>query len=159
MSQLVGKELTEELFERLKGDDVASKMGKAIVIVTVDEKGWAHPAMLSYYEVVAKDRSRIDLAIGKTSTTGENLRRTGKITLLITDSGINYYLKGSARELRESMEGVSFMSLFRVETEELLEDQEPDAVITSGVTFSRPQKKEVGEIIEKIFQGVKKEPL
>lgn len=158
MSQLLGKQLTEELFERLRGDDVASKMGKAIVIVTVDDNGWAHPAMLSYYEVVAKDRSRIDLAIGKTSTTGKNLRRTGKITLLITDSGMNYYLKGNARELRESMEGVPFMSLFRVEIEQILEDQEPDATITSGVTFSRPQKKEVGEIIEKIFQGVRREP-
>ncbi len=158
MSQLLGKELTEELFERLKGMDVASKLGKAIVIVTVDDKGWPHPAMLSYYEVVAKERSRIDLAIGKTSTTTKNLRRTGQITLLITDSGINYYLKGSAREVKESMEGVSFMSLFRVEIEQLLEDLEPDAVITSGVTFSRPQKKEVGEIIEKIFQALRREP-
>ena len=158
MSRLVGKELTKELFERLKGMDVGSKAGKAIVIVTVDEQGWAHPAMLSYYEVVAKDRSRIDLAIGKTSTTAKNLRGTGKITLLITDSGVNCYLKGSAREIRESMEGVSFMSLFRVEPEQVLEDQEPDAVITSGVTFSRPQKKEVGEIVEKIFQGIRREP-
>jgi len=56
------------------------------------------------------------------------------------------------------MEGVSFMSLFRVEIEQLLEDLEPDAVITSGVTFSRPQKKEVGEIIEKIFQALRREP-
>ncbi len=158
MSQLLGKELTEELFERLKGMDVHSKLGKAIVIVTVDDKGWPHPAMLSYYEVVAKERSRIDLAIGKTSTTTKNLRRTGQITLLITDSGINYYLKGSAREVKESMEGVPFMSLFRVEIEQLLEDQEPDAVITSGVTFSRPQKKEVGEIIEKIFQALRRGP-
>ncbi len=158
MSQLLGRELTEEIFERLKGVDVHSKLGKAIVIVTVDDKGWPHPAMLSYYEVVAKERSRIDLAIGKTSTTTKNLRRTGQITLLITDSGINYYLKGSAREVKESMEGVPFMSLFRVEIEQLLEDQEPDAVITSGVTFSRPQKKEVGEIIEKIFQGLRREP-
>ncbi len=158
MSQLLGKQLTEELFERLKGENVASKLGKAIVLVTLDENGWAHPAMLSYYEVVAKDRSRIDLAIGKTSTTGENLRRTGKITLLITDSGINYYLKGSARELRESMEGVPFMSLFRVEIEHLLEDQEPDAVITSGVTFNRPQKKQILELVEKVFQGVRGEP-
>jgi len=158
MSQFLGKELTKELFERLKGMDVGSKAGKAIVIVTVDEQGWAHPAMLSYYEVVAKDRSRIDLAIGKTSTTAKNLRGTGKITLLITDSGVNCYLKGSAREIRESMEGVSFMSLFRVEPEQVLEDQEPDAVITSGVTFSRPQKKEVGEIVEKIFQGIRREP-
>ena len=158
MSQVLGRELTEELFNRLKGEEVTSKMGKAIVLVTVDDKGWAHPAMLSYYEVVAKDRSRIDLAIGKTSTTAKNLRRTGKITLLITDSGMNHYLKGNARETRESMAGLSFMSLFRVEIEQLLEDQEPDAVITSGITFNRPQKKEVIEIVEKIFQGVRREP-
>ena len=158
MSQLLGRELTGELFQRLKGDDVASQAGKAIVIVTVDDQGWAHPAMLSYYEVVAKDRSRIDLAVGKSSTTAKNLRRTGKITLLLTDHGVNYYLKGSAREIRDSMAGVPFMSLFRVGVEHLLEDQEPDAVITSGVTFQRPQKKEVGEIVEKVFQGLRSEP-
>ncbi|MBI2986541.1 MAG: pyridoxamine 5'-phosphate oxidase family protein [Deltaproteobacteria bacterium] len=156
MSQFLGKELTTELFERLKGMDVGSKAGKAIVIVTVDDQGWAHPAMLSYYEVVAKDRSRIDLAIGKTSTTAKNLRGTGKITLLITDSGMNYYLKGGVREIRESMGGVSFMSLFRVELEKVLEDQEPDAAIISGVTFSRPQKKEASELAEKIFAELRR---
>ncbi len=158
MSRLLGKMLTEELFDRLNGRDVGSRAGKAIIIVTVDEQGWSHPAMLSYTEVVAKDRSRIDLAIGKSSTTAKNLRRTRKITLLVTDSGLNYYVKGVAREIRESMEAVSFMSLFRVEVEQLLEDLEPDALITSGVTFSRPEKKEVNDLIEKIFQGVLKEP-
>lgn len=158
MSQLLGKQLTEELFERLKGDDVASQAGKAIVIVTVDEKGWPHPAMLSYYEVVAKGQSRIDLAIGKSSATAKNLRRTGKITLLITDRGLNYYLKGTARELQESMSEVPFMSLFGVEIEQLLEDQESDAPITSGVTFNRPQKKQILELVEKVFQGVRGEP-
>ena len=158
MSQLLGKELTDDLFNRLKGEEVSSKIGKAIVIVTADEKGWPHPAMVSYYELVAKDRSRLNLAIGKSSTTAKNLRRTGKVTLLITDNGINYYLKGDAREIKESMAEAPFVSLFRVEVEQLLEDQEPDAMITSGVTFSRPQKKEVGEVIEKIFQGVRREP-
>lgn len=158
MSQLLGKELTEELFARLKGDHVGSKKGKAIVIVTVDERGWAHPAMLSYYEVVAKSRSRIDLAVGQTSTTAKNLRRAGKITFLITDAGINYYIKGEAREVRGSMDAAPFMSLFCAQVEQLSEDQEPDALITSGVTFQRPEKKEVGEIVEKIFQGVRNEP-
>lgn len=158
MSQILGTRLTEELFHRLKGDAMASKSDKAIVVVTVDEAGWAHPAMLSYYEIVAKDRTTIDLAIGKTSTTAKNLRRTGKITLLITDTDMNYYIKGGARELRESMEDVPFMSLFRVAVEHLLEDLEPDSVITSGVTFQRPAKKEVGEIVEKIFHAVRKEP-
>lgn len=158
MSQVVGKELTKELFERLRGEDVSAQTGKAIVLVTVDERGWSHPAMLSYYEVVAKDRSTIDLAVGKASTTAKNLRRAGKITLLITDSGMNYYLKGSAREIKDSIDGVPFMSLFRVEMEQLLEDQEPDAAITSGVTFNRPQKKEAGAIVEKIFQAVRRGP-
>ena len=155
MSQVLGRELTAELFDRLKGEDVSSKAGKAIVIVTVDEEGWAHPAMLSYHEIVAKDRSRVDLAIGKTSTTAKNLRRAGKITLLVTDRGFNYYLKGTARELQESMRDVPFMSLFAVELEQLLEDQEPDAVIMSGVTFSRPEKGEVSQIVKKIFRGVR----
>ena len=159
MSQLLGIELTEALINHLKGEDISSKKGKAIVVVTVDDKGWAHPAMLSYFEVVAKDRVHIDLAIGKTSTSAKNLRRTGKITLLITDSGMNYYLKGQAREIRESMAGVPFMSLFRVETEQVLEDQEPDAMITSGVTFSRTEKKEINDLVEKVFQGVLTEPL
>jgi hypothetical protein len=157
MSQVLGTRLTEELFHRLKGDSMASKTDKAIVVVTVDESGWAHPAMLSYFEVVAKDRGTIDLAIGKTSTTAKNLRRTGKLTLLITDTDMNYYVKGNARELRESMEDVPFMSLFRVAVEHLLEDLEPDSVITSGVTFQRPENQEVGKIVEKIFHGVRKE--
>ncbi len=158
MSQHVGTKLTEELFHRLKGEAMASKTDKAIVIVTVDEAGWPHPAMLSYYEVVAKDRATIDLAIGKTSVTAKNLRRAGKIALLITDSDVNYYVKGSARELRDSMQDAPFMSLFRVAVEHLLEDLDPDGVITSGVTFQRSEKKEVGEMVEKIFHSVRKEP-
>ena len=158
MSQIVGKQLTEELFHRLKGDSMASKTDKAIVIVTVDEAGWPHPAMLSYYEVVAKDRSTIDLAIGKSSVTAKNLRRAGKIALLITDSDVNYYVKGTAREIRASMEDAPVMSLFRVAVEHLLEDLDPDAVITSGVTFERTEKKEIAEMVEKIFHSVRREP-
>jgi len=158
MSQLLGKELTEELLQRLKGENVTEHNGKAILIVTVDDQGWAHPAMLSYYEVVAKNPSTIDIAVGKTSTTGKNLRQSGKITLLITDRGVNYYVKGNARETQESMEKVPFMSLFRITVEQLLEDQEPEAEITSGVTFNRPQTKQVTELVEKVFQGVRGEP-
>lgn len=157
MSQFLGNELPEELFRRLNGKDLAGKTGKAIVIVTVDEQGFAHPAMLSYHEVVAKDRKTIDFAIGKSSTSAKNLKRSGAITILITDSGVNFYVKGRAREMRESLAGVPFMSVFRVAVEQLLEDQEPDAQITSGITFNRPGKKEVSEIVEKVFQGVRSE--
>jgi hypothetical protein len=158
MSVLLGNELNDQLFEYLKGEAIGSKMGKAIVVATMDEGGWPHPAMLSCFEVVAKSRSVIDLAVGKTSSTAKNLRRTGKLTILITDRGLNYYLKASARELRESMDAVSFMSLFRARVEQVLEDQEPDAMITSGVTFSRSENKQTEELIDRIFKGVRDEP-
>ena len=159
MSKLLGQSLNGELLERLSGKDIASKEGKAIVIVTVDAQEWCHPAVLSYYEIVAKDEKNIDIAVGKSSTTGKNLRRAGKITLLVTDAGVNFYIKGTARERRESLEKVSFMSLFRVEVAQLLEDQEPGSPITSGMTFIRPEKTEFVEVSEKVFQAIREEAL
>jgi hypothetical protein len=50
------------------------------------------------------------------------------------------------------------MSLFRVTVDHLLEDLEPDAVITSGVMFERTPKKEVEELVDKIYQAVRREP-
>ena len=48
MSQLLGKELPAALRERLGGGEVESHEGKIIPIFTIDEAGWAHPALLSY---------------------------------------------------------------------------------------------------------------
>ncbi len=159
MSKLLGNVINEDLLGRLSGKDIGSKEGKAIIIVTVDEQGWCHPAVLSYYEIVAKSEKQIDIAVGKTSTTGRNLRRAGKITFLVTDAGINYYIKGSARETRESLGAVPFMSLFRVVVDQLLEDQEPGSPITSGLTFIRAEKTEYSEVSEKVFQAIRKEQL
>jgi len=157
MSVVLGDQLTPALFERLNGRVVASQAGKAIVLATIDENNCPHPAMLSYYEVVAKDRGHIDLAVAKTSTTAQNLKRTGKITLVLTDYGMNYYVKGDALELRNSLAEMPFLSLFRVRVERLLEDQEADATITSGITFERPDKDDTRAMIEKMFRAIMQE--
>ena len=104
--------------------------------------GWPHPALLSYYEVVAKNSTTLDIALWKNSSTARNLRQTNKITLLITDKGVNYYLKGSVKELQTEMTGYAVQSRFRITTEQLLEDQEPNAEITSGLTYSRQKERE-----------------
>ena len=99
MSQVLGNQLTAALLQRLSGSEIESHEGKIIPIFTTDEGGWAHPALLSYYEIVARDLSTLDMALWKTSSTANNLRRTGKVTLMIADKAVNYYLKGSVREL------------------------------------------------------------
>jgi hypothetical protein len=158
MSQKLGKELTEALLKRLNGHSVGSHEGKIIPIFTLDESGWPHPALLSYYEVVAKDSSTIDMGLWKNSSTANHLRRRGKVTLMITDKGVNYYLKGSVRELQAEMKDIPQVSRFRMTTEELLEDQEPNAEITSGRRYSRVQQRENTDIAATVLQRLREGP-
>jgi hypothetical protein len=152
MSQLLGKELTPALLERLGGSQVESHEGKIIPILTIDEAGWAHPALLSYYEVVAKNPTTLDMALWKGSSTANNLRRTGKITFMVSDQGTNYYLKGSVRELEYEMTGAAPVSRFRVTLEQLIEDQEPNAEITTGLTYRRMSGRDPNDFSVKVFR-------
>jgi hypothetical protein len=152
MSQLLGKELTETLVKRLSAEDVSPYEGKIIPIFTVDGAGWPHPALLSHYEVVAKNPSTIDMALWKDSSTAKNLRQTGKVTLMITDKGLNYYIKGTVEELESQMAGAPQVSRFRVTAEQVLEDQEPNAEITSGLTYRRLTSRESTDFAAKVFR-------
>jgi hypothetical protein len=158
MSQLLGKELTEALLKRLDGHDVEAHERKIIPILTLDESGWPHPALLSYYEVVAKNATTLDIALWKKSSTANNLRQTGKVTLLISDKGVNYYLKGSVKELQTEMPGIPLQSRFRIAIEQLLEDQEPNAEITSGMAYSRRKSRAITDHAVEVFNRLRGEP-
>ena len=152
MSQVIGKELTLALFERLSGRDIDAHEGKIIPIFTIDEQGWAHPGLLSYYEIVAKDASTLDMALWKESSMARNLRRTGKVTLMISDQAVNYYLKGSVRQLQHEMAGAPPVSRFRVTLEQVIEDQEPNAQITTGMTYRRMSERDTNDFTVKVFR-------
>jgi hypothetical protein len=152
MSQLLGKELPVALQGRLDGSEVQSHEGKIIPIFTIDEAGWAHPALLSYYEIAAKDASTLDMALWKDSSTSKNLRQAGKVTLMISDQGVNYYLKGRVRELHYEMPGAAPVSRFRVTLEQVIEDQEPNAEITTGLTYRRMTKRDPNDFAAKVFR-------
>jgi hypothetical protein len=157
MSQLLGNELTEALFSRLGGAEVAAHEGKIIPIFTTDESGWAHPALLSYYEIVAKSRALLDMALWKDSATAKNLRRTGKVTLMISDHAVNYYLKGSVRELQHEMAGAPPVSRFQVQLEQVIEDQEPNAEITTGLTYRRMTQRDPNDFAAKVLRILREE--
>lgn len=158
MSRLIGKELTEALLDRLSGRNVQAHEGKIIPIFTLDESGWPRPALLSYYEIVAKKPSTIDMALWKNSSAANNLRRASKVTLMITDKGVNYYLKGSVREVQAEMPGVPGVSRFRIALEQLLEDQEPYAEITSGLTYKRLANREADDTAARVLEHLREEP-
>ena len=95
-----GRALTDALLDRLSGRDLDRHGTLVIPLATVDPAGWPHIALLSYSEVVARDRGALRLAIGGRSGSAANLRRTGHATVLLFDTGLVHYIKGKARERR-----------------------------------------------------------
>ena len=152
MSRLIGKELTPALLQRLGGSEIEVHEGKIIPICTIDETGWAHPALLSYYEIVAKSPSNLDMAVWKNSSTAINLRRAGKVTIIVSDHAINYYLKGSVREIQFEMTGAAPVSRFRIMLEQVIEDQEANAEIITGLTYKRLTKRDSTDFSAKVFR-------
>ncbi len=154
MSNLLGKELPDNLYELLKGEDVASQMGKVILITTVDAQGFPHPAMLSFGEMAARDVGNIRLATYKGSTTSTNLVRNKKLTVIIADEGITYYIKGTVTPLGEALKGLPYMVPFNMKVEQVLEDAEPEAPITTGIRFKPPEGTALLDQAEKILPEI-----
>ena len=139
MSRELGNELPAALLALLDGRDLPSRIGKAILIATVDSQGWAHPALLSYGEVVALDARKLRLATYGSSRTSSNLRRSGRLTLCLIEAGIAYYVKARAVEQQSAPE-LAGLARFEATVEQVLADQaredvEPSARITSGIEF------------------------
>jgi len=143
MAKLIGQELPDDLYARLRGDDLEACAEKVILISTVDDQGYPHPAMLSYFEVVAKDRRNIRLAPYQNSGTTNNMRRNGKLTISIIDERIAYYVKGRVEELSREMKCSPHVSKLNLRVEQVLADEaneelEAGAYVASGVTYRNP---------------------
>lgn len=158
MSRVVGNKLPANLFQRLAGSDLQAHAEKAIVICTVDSNGWPHPAMLSYFEVIAKDDRNIRLAVYGNTSTVNNMRRNGKLSILIIDERIAYYIKGTAEELAREMTCSPQNAKLNCRVEQVLADEaneeyEPGAYIASAILYKRradpaEQKKLLRELVE-----------
>lgn len=141
MSRLVGSILPRPLLERLHGNDLAERLGTAVLILTSDTAGWPHPAMLSYGEMIAVDPRRIRFALHRTSATAENLRRTRRMTLCFVETGMAYYVKATVGAPQDPMSGFPQLARFEATVQTVLADEaradsEPGAAILTGVRFA-----------------------
>ena len=135
MSRDLGARLPPTLFERLRGDELRSRAGEAVLVATLDQGGDPHLALLSYGEVVAVGEGLLRLATYGGSSTTANLRRTSHVTFCLVADGAAYYIKGSARE-RPTPRALHGLVVFEVTVTSVLEDRERGMPLTSGVTFT-----------------------
>lgn len=152
MSRAVGSSLPQDVLARLRGDDLAARMGIAVLMVTADDAGWPHPAMVSYGELLAMDARRIRVAVHRTSGTAANLRRRGRVTFCIIESGLVCYAKAAVEGYREPIPGFPALGRFDTTVETVLldaarTDSEPGAAVCEGIRFvlGRPAEAVLGE--------------
>lgn len=138
MSKKRGNRIPEDFQKKLRAEDLSLLEGRTILLLTQDETGFPHPAMLSYREMGSPDETRIRFAIWKGTTTGSNLRRHPLLTLVAVDGDMCYYLKGHVTILKEDAETFEGCSLYEFETHQVLEDKEPHLPITTGIEYHHP---------------------
>ena len=142
--------LTDDLLQRLGGEEAEAFSSLAIVVCTVDEHGYPHPAMLSCFELAATDRENIQLAVYNTSGTCANMRARGAATLIVVDEGLACYIRGRVTEVAGAMRSAPYNARLNMRVDQVLFDEpppdlEPGAFITSGITY-RPRR---GEALER----------
>jgi hypothetical protein len=139
MSRFLSDHLPESVQAALSRDRGRAS-NNAIVICTVDEHGWPHPAMLSTSEVRALDPRNVRLATHVASRTTRNLKANGRLTMILVDVGTAYYVKGDARLIAASMKTAPMLAMFNLRVDSVLADDPQayeDARITSGIVFER----------------------
>ncbi len=140
MSRELGGDLPDDLYDALRSGGAGTASGTAIVVLTVDADGWAHPALLSFNEVMARDRGTVRTITYAESRTTGNMRANGKVTLIFVDDRMTYYVKGAANEVPSGPLGQpAHVVTMDVKVRTVLSDSagpdEGGAAITSGITF------------------------
>ena len=140
MSKFAGEQLDDSLLSRLSLDRAIERADRAIVICTIDEHGWPHPAMVSSLELVARDARNIRLALHARSRSVRNVTTNGRLTLIVVDDGSAHYVKGDARVVAPALSARPDHSKINLRVDSVLEDVAADyehARITSGLQIER----------------------
>jgi hypothetical protein len=139
MSRLLEPRIPDDFRLKLCAEDLSDLEGRALLLLTLDEAGFPHPAMLSYREMASPDLNRIRFAIWQKTNTSKNIGCDPRASLIAVDKEMSYYLKGRVRILRKDSETFEGCSIYEFIVETVLEDSEPQLPISTGVEYLNSQ--------------------
>ncbi len=93
MSRSLGPALPPDLQKRLSQQDLPRLLGRALPLLTVDDRGRPHPMLCSYLELRAVSATAIRVALGARSSTRRNLETRGVASLLVVEPDATVYVK------------------------------------------------------------------
>jgi hypothetical protein len=134
MSVHLGDRLPARLVARLGSGEWADR---AIVIGSIDARGYPHPAMLSPQEFVVLDEQTIRVETYESSRTATNLETSKRLTAIVADVDGVFYIKS---EVVRAHAAANARIRFDVRVIEVLEDTPAPgeaARLTTGIRFAR----------------------
>jgi hypothetical protein len=135
----LGPALPEHLQQLLSGQQLRDRIGDTFLLLTIDDDGWPHMAMLSVGEVLRVDPRTLRVALWLQSTATHNLERTARGVLACVAYGAGYYVRLTAERESDLDLGVDGrLACFKLTVEDVLEDAVDYARLTSGVRFELP---------------------
>lgn len=136
MSRTLGVELPKSIMEKLASSDDLRE-SQAIFLLTVDEIGSPHVALLSPYQVFAGEPSKLLIAVHSTSHSCSYIKSSGKITLIIQSLPSVLYVHCRAVEIKgkEIRNGPFSDSVFKADITMVLEDYSEKAPFISDLRF------------------------
>jgi hypothetical protein len=136
--------MPSNLLRLLDGTDLAERQGLTFLLLTTDDAGWPHLAMLSVGELVAQNAQTLLAALWLHSSTTHNLDRHGRGVLAMVAEGAGYSVRCSAgRGPDLDLGEQGRLAAFVLTVEDVLEDVVSYASLTSGVTFRLNQPDQV----------------
>jgi hypothetical protein len=143
MSKELESGLSDRLREVLDGTAPGDRVGETFLLLTVSEDGWAHVALLSVGEIVATSTRELRLALWRNTTTGTNLKRSGRATLVAIIDGAAYYSKLAVDHVGQLDTGHESLEAYRAAVEQTLVDRVGYAELIGGIRFRLPNEEAV----------------
>ena len=143
MSRIEASEFSPKLMALLDGDNLDSKVGETLLLLTVSETGWPHLAMLSVGELLAVGPDEVRIALWKGTQTGNNLRRTSKGTLALVYGGAGHYIELRVTGTGRLDVGRVTLDRFSCKVVKVLTDVVGYATLTTGIRFDLPRQDDV----------------
>lgn len=144
--------LSPALLELFSGQQLHEKQQLAMPLLTVNEDGYPHQAMVSVGEVIATDSEHLRLALWEGTTTTGNITRTEQALLTFVWQGVSYALRLSLMPLPALPHATYARARFVATIEHIREDTAKYATLTSGITIELHQADDVLERWQQTLQ-------
>jgi hypothetical protein len=135
MTRELSETLPDELVTRLDGHDLAAMEGDTYLLVTTDQEGWPHIAMLSAGEVLAVSAGELRLALWPGSSTTASLRARSRALFAYFAPGTAYYVQLEVQPYKGGAAVGDRLARFSARVKRSLVDRVDYAEITSGIRF------------------------